>query len=299
MPINADYRYAQAEKKYLEAKTDEEKLTALEEMLKTAPAHKGSEKFRGDLRAKIKKIKEKLKKDKTKRKTRKGIKKEDMQAVLIGFTNSGKSSLLKVLTNAQPKVADYAFTTINPEIGTMNYENCNIQIIEIPPIGSENFDIGIVNNTDLILVIIEKLEDINPILSYIKKTNYTIVFNKIDLYGEETKRKIHEYLKSKRYDFVMTSTKTKEGIEELKNKIFNSFKIVRVYTKQPGKKEDDVPVIVKPGDSLERVAEKVFHGYSKKVKFAKIWGPSSKFPGQKVGLKHIVKDKDIVEFHTE
>ena len=53
--------------------------------------------------------------------------------------------------------------------------------------------------------------------------------------------------------------------------------------------------IVVFNSTLKDVAEKIFHSYSKKVKFAKITGPSSKFPNQKVGLKHVVKDKDIVE----
>ena len=48
MPINAGFEYAEAEKKYFEAQTNEEKIAALEEMLRTAPSHKGSEKFRGD-----------------------------------------------------------------------------------------------------------------------------------------------------------------------------------------------------------------------------------------------------------
>ena len=97
----------------------------------------------------------------------------------------------------------------------------------------------------------------------------------------------------------MCSCKTIEGIEELKEKIFKSFDRIRIYTQQPGKKADDVPVILKPNSDLKDVAEKILHGYSKKIKFAKLWGPSSKFGGQKIGLKHIVKDKDVVEFHTE
>jgi len=84
----------------------------------------------------------------------------------------------------------------------------------------------------------------------------------------------------------------------LKEKIFNSFNAIRIYTRQPGKKEDNVPVILKPNSTVEAVAEKILKGYSKKVKFAKVTGPSSKFAGQQVGLKHIVKDKDIVEFYT-
>jgi len=141
MPINAGYEFANAEEKYYQASTDEERLEALQEMLRTAPAHKSSEKFRGDIRLKIKKLKQDVAKAKKAGKsTKKGIKKSDMQAVLIGLTNSGKSSILKSLTNADPKIASYGFTTSEPELGTMNYQGCNIQIIDLPPIDSENFD---------------------------------------------------------------------------------------------------------------------------------------------------------------
>ena len=87
----------------------------------------------------------------------------------------------------------------------------------------------------------------------------------------------------------------------LKEKILKSFNFIRVYTKHSGKKEklDKVPIILHPESTLQEVAEKILHGYSKKVKYAKVTGPSAKFLGQKVGLKHKVKDKDIVEFFTE
>ncbi len=302
MPINASYEYAEAEKRYFQSRTDEEKVIALEGMLRTAPSHKSSEKFRGDIRLKIKKLKEQIQKSKkTGKSTKKGIKKADLQAVLVGLTNSGKSSILKSLTNADPKIASYGFTTTQPEIGTLNYHGCNIQIIDLPPIASINFDHGIVNNADTILLIIEKIHEIDIIMNSIhnKSAEKIIVFNKIDQYDENIKRKIFETLRSKKYNFVLTSTYTKEGIEELKDRIFSSFNIIRVYTRQPGKAEDNVPVIMPPNSTLEQVAEKILHGYSKKVKYAKVWGPSSKFNGQKIGLKHIVKDKDIIEFYTE
>ena len=90
-------------------------------------------------------------------------------------------------------------------------------------------------------------------------------------------------------------------LQHLKEKIFKSFDIIRVYTKHPGRKEksDNAPVILPPNSTLYEVAEKILHGYSKKVIYAKITGPSCKFPNQKIGLKHIVKDKDVVEFFTE
>lgn len=302
MPINAGFEYAKAEEKYFAAQTDEERLKALEEMLRSAPSHKGSEKFRGDIRLKIKKLKESLiKQKKAGKSSKKGIKKADLQAILAGFTNSGKSSILKAITNADPKIASYGFTTAEPEIGTLNYEGCNIQIIDLPPIASEGFDHGIVNNADTLLIVVEKIHEIEPVLNSLKNKNAKkiIIFNKIDLYDENTKRKISETLKSKKYNFILTSTKTDEGLEELKQKIFDSFNIIRIYTRQPKKQEDNVPVILPPHSTLKDVAEKILHDYSKRVRYAKIWGPSSKFPGQKIGLKHEVKDKDVIEFYTE
>lgn len=301
MPINAHFEYLKAEQEYQKASSDEARLLALEKMLKTMPTHKSAENLRKNLRTRYKKLKEGLNKKRKKSKSKKSIKKAEMQAVLIGLTNSGKSSILKKLTNTNPKIASYGFTTIEPEIGILNYQGCNIQIVDLPPIASENFDRGIINSADVLLVVIEKAHEIEYILSFIKnlKSKKIIVFNKIELYDENIKRKISETLKSKKYNFVLTSTITNEGVEELKQKIFDSFNVIRIYTKHAGKKQDNVPVILPPNSTLEDVAEKILHGYSKKVKYAKIWGPSSKFSGQQVGLKHFVKDKDVVEFVTE
>ncbi len=302
MTTNPGYEFANAEKKFLVARTDEEKITALEEMIRFVPKHKSAETLRANLRTRYKKLKQELIKKSKKQKAKKGIKKAEMQAVLIGLTNSGKSSILKTITNAQPKIASYGFTTTEPMIGTFHYQNCNIQIIDLPPIASENFDKGIVNNTDTLLIVVEKISEIKTVLDSVKnqKSKKIIIFNKIDLYDPETIRKIKETLRSKKYNFVLTSTFTNEGIDDLKEKILQSFNVIRIYTRHEGKENNkDVPVILPPFSTLEEVAEKILHGYSKKVKYAKIWGPSSKFPGQKVGLKHLVKDKDIVEFVTE
>ena len=96
----------------------------------------------------------------------------------------------------------------------------------------------------------------------------------------------------------MISCKTEEGIPELKEKIWQSLNKIRVYTKQPGKQADNEPVILKQGSTVKDVAEKIFHGFSSQIKETRITGPSSKFPNQKVGLEHVLKDKDTVEFKT-
>jgi uncharacterized protein len=302
MPVNAGPEYAAAEKKYFAAETLEEKITGLEEMIRTAPKHKSSENFVAELKRRLIKLKEKQEKDKTKKGgSRIGIKKEDMQLVIIGFANSGKSSLLNALTNVKSTVSDYFFTTKKPMVGIMDYYGTKIQVIEIPAIESEYYDRGLVNNADLILILVTDLADIDKIKKVLDKSRgkQIIIFNKIDLLNENEKRKINATLQSKKYNFVLISVKDKENLNELKSKIFQSFGKIRVYTKEPGKETDrEKPLILFPDASVEEVAKKVLRGFSNKIKEIKIWGPSSKFAGQKVGLKHKLKDLDVIEFKT-
>ena len=80
---------------------------------------------------------------------------------------------------------------------------------------------------------------------------------------------------------------------------FNSFDIIRIFTKEPKKNKADKPVILKPNSTVKDIAEKILKGFSKRIKKTKIWGPSSKFSGQIVGLNHKLKDMDTVEFTTK
>ena len=146
---NQSPQYQKAESEYLKAQTDENKLYWLQEMIKECPKHKSAEKMLAQLKTRLKKLKERIQTAKKKGKGGKeGIKKADMQVVLIGLTNSGKSSLLAKLTNAHPQVSEHQYTTKEPEIGTLNYEQTQIQVVDQPSIGSEDFDIGIVNTGD-------------------------------------------------------------------------------------------------------------------------------------------------------
>ena len=293
--------YKKAEAKFLGAQTDEEKLEALGEMIKECPKHKSSENMLANLKTRRKKLLRQLEKSKKAGSTQKGIKKESMQIVIKGQTNTGKSSILSLLTNAQPKISENKFTTTQPIIGMINIETINMQLIENPSINSNYYDKGLQNSADVLLIIVDNFEDIKTIEKLIKKTKAKklIVFNKIDQLNEDEKRKIFARLQSKKYNFVLISAKTKEGIKELKSKIFQSFDKIRVYTKEPNKKEKSPkPIILKQNSIVKDVAEKILKGFSKKIKQTKIWGPSSKFPGQIVGLKHKLKDLDVVEFKT-
>jgi uncharacterized protein len=138
MPINAKPEYYKAEKKYYEAQTTAEKIKALEGMLSKAPSHKGAETLRAGIKQKLAKFRGQLDKDRQKSKN-KGVKvvlkKEGAaQVILISTTNAGKSSILKQLTNANPKIKSYEYTTKKPEMGILDYKGVQIQIIEMPAI---------------------------------------------------------------------------------------------------------------------------------------------------------------------
>lgn len=293
--------YKKAESMFLQAGTNNEKIKWLEEMIKECPKHKSSEKMLANLKTRLIKLKEKVESQKKSGKSSKqGIKKEDMQAIIVGKANSGKSSLLKLLTNVEPEIANYELTTKFPIVGMTKISESQVQLIENPAIGSEFYNKGLANSTDTILILITSLneiEEINPLLEK-SSAKKIIVFNKSDKLTENEKRKIEATLKSRKYNFILISSKTGENIEELKEKIFQSFDKIRIYTKEPGKEKSPKPIILFPESSVEDVAEKIFKGFSSKIKETKIWGPSSKFAGQKVGLKHKLKDMDVVEFKT-
>lgn len=302
MPANASPEFGHAEKKFYSAKTDEERLLAMEEMIRTMPQHKSAEALRANLRTRYKKLQEKIdskKKSKSGR-GKEGIRKGELQVCLIGFSNSGKSSVLASLTNAKPLISSNQFTTRKPFLGTLDYSGVKIQIVDMPAPDSEVFDMGIVNTTDTLLIIITHPDEINKILPLVQRAigERVIVLNKIDLLTELEKRRFSSRLQSKKFNFVLFSAKTKENIRELEDKLWKSFDKIRVYTKEPGRAPDIDPVIMEKQSTVKDIAEKIFHGLSEKVKEARVSGPSSKFPNQKIGLSHVLKDKDIVEFRT-
>lgn len=301
MPVNPGYEYVAAEKAYLNAKTLEEKITALEEMIRTAPKHKSSENLLAGLRLRLKKFLEKKEKSKKVGKTtQKAVKKEGFQVVLLGLPNSGKSSLLSKLTNAKPKISANTFSTTTPEIGSMNYQGVKAQIVDLPPIGSDYFDSGIVNTADLILIVVDNISDIDKITPLLSRAygKIIITINKSDLLSFEEKRKLEEKIRSKRINAIIVSSLSGYNIDKLKESIFNEMNVIRVYMKEPGKPASNIPAVLPRNASVKDVAESIHKGFFLKVKETRITGPSSKFPNQKVGLSHVLKDKDIVEFHT-
>jgi len=140
MPTNLSPGYFKAEERYLQARTLEERILATEELIRAAPKHKGTEKLLKTLKHRLAKLRRELQEKRESKVGRGGgpsfaVKKEGAaQVALVGLPNSGKSWLLRKLTSARPEVADYPFTTREPVPGMMQFEDVQVQLVEVPAI---------------------------------------------------------------------------------------------------------------------------------------------------------------------
>lgn len=164
MPANLPPAYFAAEKVYKNARTPEEKVAALEEMLGAMPHHKGTDKLRAGLNRKIAQLKLH---EESRAKSRQGSlysidKQGAAQLILVGLPNVGKSSILAALTHAKPDIADYPHTTAIPVLGMMEYEDIQVQIVDLPPLCEEIRRLPFYNllrNSDAHLMIVDGSAD--------------------------------------------------------------------------------------------------------------------------------------------
>ncbi len=268
MPVNATSEYYRAESHYLAAKTREEKITALEEMIRTAPKHKGAEALLSQLKQRLAKLKSQSE-SKSARKSINIPKEADAQICILGLTQSGKSALLRKLTNAKPKISEQPYTTIKPEVGVADYRGVKFQLIEIPS-SFRREHMSIAQNCDAVVIMARNENE-----------------------REAMKNIIEQFRVRKSHCFVALE----DDAEKIKNRIWNTLNLIKVYTKEPGKKAEAKPMVLKAGASVGDAVADIHKDFLKFFRFARVWG-STKFPGEKVGLEHKLKDDDVMEIHA-
>ncbi|MCD6301461.1 MAG: TGS domain-containing protein, partial [Staphylothermus sp.] len=127
-----------------------------------------------------------------------------------------------------------------------------------------------------------------------------VIINKADtdpIRARKHAYKIHEMIPN--VPILLASAKYVKGLDKLGEIIFKMLDLVRVYTKQPNGPIAENPLVLRRGATIYDVAKSIHKDFVKKFKYAKIWGPSAKYPGEKVGLDHVVEDGDIVEIHVK
>lgn len=295
MPINAGPEYFAAEKRYSEARTIEQKIDALQEMIRKAPKHKGSEHLLADLRKRLAKYKREAVIEKKKSHKPSFVIRKDgaAQICIIGLTNSGKSTLINSLTNAHAQVAEYPYTTKVPHVGMMLYNDLQFQLIEIP--SSFNSDsLGLIHSCDLILIILDASQNIE------KQKDKLIEILERNRLG--SKRMLFVKNKSKvcglDQNIICIDAKVGLGLEGLRETIWKSLKLIKVYTKSPNKPKDIPALALEKESTVEDLAKEIHKDFIETFKFARIYN-ATKFSGKKVGLDYKLHDNDVVEIHTE
>ncbi|MBU2640123.1 MAG: 50S ribosome-binding GTPase [Nanoarchaeota archaeon] len=278
MPVNPGVHYLKAKEEYEQATTDETRLACLKKMLSLCPKHKSSENLQKEIKTKIAKIKYSTQKQKELKKgsyQKISFKQEGAATIcLVGKTNTGKSTLLKELTNANVTIASYPFTTKKPEFGILDYEGIKLQIVEIPAI-TENFSES----------------DLGPSLLAIIKESDLIIF----MFNTPSEKSL--------LDRELNEVKVKKIIyiekENIREKIWKNLNLIKAYTKEPGKPKAHPPVALEKGSIVRDLGLKVHKDFIKNFDYAVVNGPSAKFKNMRCGLKHKLKDNDIVEFHIK
>lgn len=121
------------------------------------------------------------------------------------------------------------------------------------------------------------------------------VLNKIDTVSKSKVR----YVKKKIKADIAISAEKKEHLNELKELIFKKLNLIRVFLKEPGKQADmKEPLIMFKDCTIGDVCRKLHKDFETKFRFARAWGKSVKFDGQKIlKLIHVLKDRDVLELH--
>lgn len=161
---------------------------------------------------------------------------------IIGLPNAGKSSLLASMTSANPKIANYKFTTINPNLGVASYDDKEVTLADIPGLiegAHTGTGLGIkflkhIERCKTLLHLIDITEDdlfisynqvIKELSKYSKdlvKKKEIVVLNKTDLIDEEEKKEKIKKLKNKlKKNIFLMSTMDKKSVSDIKSKLVN------------------------------------------------------------------------------
>lgn len=328
MPTNLPPEYHEAERRFREADTPREKSAALEEVLKTIPKHKGTDKLRADLRKKLSKYKslaQAAKKKIGKHESLFHIDKEgNARIIVLGCANVGKSSLVSLLTHASPDISASPYSTWSPTPGMMDYKGVQLQLLDTPALDREFMEpelAELIKSTDLVLLMLDlqafpidqflnslnilEKSNIYPKHKNISETNshktilpFVVVVNKDDGPNLDAEFDVlNELLRDEGWILLPVSIEANRNINQMMDFIVKELRLIRVYAKKPHEEPDySKPFVLKAGESVENFAEKVHKDFLLNLKSARVWGKGVR-DGQPVGREHVLHDGDIVELH--
>jgi ribosome-interacting GTPase 1 len=329
MAANLTHVYRKTEEEYRRAQTPAEQVACLENMLTVIPKHKGTEHLQADLKTRLKEARAEVQTEKATAAKGRSFRIPRQGAgtvVLIGAPNSGRSRIVAELTNAEPEVAVYPFTTREPFPAMMPCDGALVQLIDTPPVADghvEPYLINYVRSADLVLLCVDGSSDDAPeeTLAVLRQFEMrkTLLSDSTG-FDEDDFSTLHVrtlLVSTRGEDADMTARlevlreslprelptlavelTDEASCEALRQRIFAELGVIRVYTKAPGKPAEFVdPFTIPRGGTVEDLALSVHRELAEKFKFARVWGEGV-HDGQSVGRDHSLAEGDMVELHT-
>ena len=223
------------------------------------------------------------------------------QVALVGPPNVGKSSLLQALSDIQIKTGDYAFTTTRPVPALTRIGGVLVQLVEIPGLiggaaegrGGARPLLGVLRNADAIVF----CHDSTASLDELRTVMHELAEAAIDLPAAVVVTKSDEADGTSAVrgafpdlEVVAVSVLDEPSLDALRDLIWRLTGLVRVYLADGGD-----PVALRPPITVVDVADTIHHDLASRCTGARVWGPSARFPGQRVGCAHPLSDGDRVE----
>ncbi len=328
MPANLPPEYHKIEAELRIARTPQEKIDIYERLIRVIPHHKGTDKLIAMYRQKIAKAREESERraSTAKRAPTYLVERSGAgQVALAGPPNAGKSSLVKALTGASPEIADYPYTTRFPSPFMMPFENVKVQLIDTPPVTAEIMEPWfpeLVKAADAVLLVADLADPgtailLDGVLGRLRERKVDLVAstadvpperfpflkravlaaNKLDAEGAGGRfEEVSELLETPFYKLAVSAV-TGEGLEPLRRAVFGLLRVVRVYSKVPGKKpEKDSPFTLRIGSTVLDMAKAVHKDFSEKLDYARVWNDKG-LNGLRVNRDYVLADEDVVELH--
>jgi small GTP-binding protein len=229
------------------------------------------------------------------------------QIALVGPPNVGKSSLLQALSEIQIKTGDYPFTTLRPVPALTRIGGVLVQLVEIPGLiggaaddrGGGRALLGVLRTVDAIVYCSRAGADPGELATVLAEVETAgidkpavLALTRADEADPGAIERVRRAFPA--LPLVTVSILDDRSLDAFREAVWALTGLLRVWLRHDGT-VDDEPLALEPGSTVADVADWVHHDLGTTFTGARVWGPSARFDGQRVGRTHEVIDGDVVE----